>query len=84
MNLRQRLIETGLFSETDTRDLIAESETDESAPFTGETIKVGHCVRLKFDSFGELTEVRASNFDPVMRCMVEANRKARHASKAAP
>lgn len=77
MNLRQRLIDTGLFSETDTRDLIAESETEEAAPFTGETIKVGHVVRLKFDPFGELTEVRASNFDPVMRRLVEANRKAK-------
>jgi phosphomannomutase len=82
VNLRQQLIDTGLFSETDTRDLVAESETEEAAPFTGEPVKVGHIVRLKFDPFGGLVEVRASNFDPVMRRMVEANRKARHASKA--
>lgn len=77
MNLRQQLIDTGLFSETDTRDLVAESETEEVAPFTGEPVKVGHIVRLKFDPFGDLIEVTACNFDPVMRRMVEANRKAR-------
>jgi hypothetical protein len=77
VTLRQKLIESGLFKETDDRDLVHEEVREAPEPYSGHPVKVGMLVRLKFDPFGDLVSVRASQFDPVMREMVEANRKAR-------
>lgn len=81
MTMRQQLIETGLFTETDTRDLVREHVCDEVQEFSGEPIKVGYKVRLKFNAFGELVDCYAMRFDPVMREIVAANRKAAMHSK---
>ena len=81
MTLREQLIATGLFRETDTRDIVCEEETVEAHEFSGEHVRVGYEVRLKFDPFGDLEAVCARRFDPAMRDMVKANRLARLAKR---
>lgn len=74
MNLRQQLIDTGLFSETDTRDLVADS-CAETVQW-GETTLEYTRVRLSFDPFGGLTAVESYVFDPAAREVVAGNRRA--------
>lgn len=67
MTLRDQFIETGLFIETDCRDLVFEVPHEE-----GENIRV----RFEFDSFGDLVNMQAHIVCVAMRAMVAANRRA--------
>lgn len=75
MNLRQRFIDTGLFSETDTRDLVTETH-EVIYRGTDDEIQQHIRVRLSFDPFGELTGVEAYEYDPYAAKIVADNRKA--------
>lgn len=67
MNLRQQLIETGLFAETTSRDLVYIFPEDEAT-----NIKV----TFEFDAFGDLQHVMAHLVNKTMAEMVANNRKA--------
>lgn len=74
MTIRDKLIESGLFKETESRDLIVEVER--TVQRFDAAVDQYLRVTLSFDQFGDITGINAIEYDGAMRKMVAQNRQA--------